>query len=168
MKNIRHTKILIVFLIVSSIFSGCTPNESPATDKPVSTQNTSPNESNYFVSSNKIESSFTNAYGTSTTICAHPGCTKYIASSGDTNCCTTHSNKCLNCNRYIDEDAMYCMDCLTESISGKSSGSSVYSSNKSGSDTIGASGYDMPNEDDKSFSDYVKKVDPDLYDSLFK
>ena len=24
----------------------------------------------------------------------------------------------------------------------------------------------MPNEDDESFSDYVKRVDPDLYDSM--
>lgn len=30
---------------------------------------------------------FTNDYGTRTTICAHKGCTNYIASSGDTNCC---------------------------------------------------------------------------------
>ena len=56
---------------------------------------------------------FTNDYGTRTTICAHSGCTNYIASSGDTNCCTEHSNKCFNCGKYIDEDAMYCMDCLS-------------------------------------------------------
>lgn len=56
---------------------------------------------------------FTNDYGTRTTICAHKGCTNYIASSGDTNCCKEHSNKCLNCGKYIDEDAMYCMDCLS-------------------------------------------------------
>ena len=57
-------------------------------------------------------SRFTNQYGTPTTICAHPGCNNYIASSGDTNCCTTHSRRCAQCGKYIDEDATYCMDCL--------------------------------------------------------
>ena len=60
--------------------------------------------------------SFTNKYGTSTTRCAHSGCSNYIASSGDTNCCTTHSRKCLNCKCYIDEDAMYCMTCLKNAL----------------------------------------------------
>lgn len=63
-------------------------------------------------------SSFTNKYGTPTTICAHPGCTNYIASSGDTNCCTKHSNRCGNCGKYIDEDAMFCMDCLRNALNG--------------------------------------------------
>lgn len=67
-------------------------------------------------SSNNSKGIFTNAYGTATTICNHSGCTNYIASSGDTNCCVKHSNKCLNCGKYIDEDAMYCMDCLSSSI----------------------------------------------------
>ena len=56
--------------------------------------------------------SFTNKYGTRTTICAHPGCNNYIASSGDTNCCVLHSRNCLECGKYIDEDATYCMDCI--------------------------------------------------------
>lgn len=72
-------------------------------------------------------SSFTNKYGTPTTICAYSGCNAYIANSGDTNCCTIHSNKCLNCYDYIDGDAMYCMSCISGSIS-SSSGSSSYSS----------------------------------------
>lgn len=55
---------------------------------------------------------FTNKYGTATTQCAYKGCYKYIATSGDTNCCTTHSNKCLNCKCYIDGDATFCMDCM--------------------------------------------------------
>lgn len=58
------------------------------------------------------QENFTNKFGTPTTKCAHPGCNDYIAPSGDTNCCILHSNKCLNCGKYIDEDAMYCMDCL--------------------------------------------------------
>lgn len=57
---------------------------------------------------------FTNKYGSATTRCAYKGCNKYIATSGDTNCCTTHSNKCLNCKCYIDSDAAFCMDCIFE------------------------------------------------------
>lgn len=57
---------------------------------------------------------------------------------------------------------------------GSSSGkvtTSDASSRKNGSSSgkvtgSGAGGYDMPNESDKSFSDYVKRVDPELYDSL--
>ena len=67
---------------------------------------------------------FTNSYGTTTTKCAHSGCNNTIASSGDTNCCIVHSNKCLNCGKYIDEDAFFCMDCL----SGNKNNSGSYSS----------------------------------------
>ena len=67
---------------------------------------------------------FTNKYGTHTTRCAHSGCNEYIAPSGDTNCCIKHSNKCADCGKYIDEDAMYCMDCLQKEASSNSSGSS--------------------------------------------
>ena len=57
-------------------------------------------------------SSFRNMYGTPTTLCAHNGCTNYIAPSGDTNCCSTHSSKCIDCGCYIDEDAHWCVSCL--------------------------------------------------------
>lgn len=57
-------------------------------------------------------SSFTNKYGTRTTKCVISGCSNYIASSGDTNCCVSHSNRCLECRKYIDGDAAYCMDCI--------------------------------------------------------
>lgn len=51
--------------------------------------------------------------------------------------------------------------------SSSGSGSSGSSKNSSGSSSNkGAGGYDMPNENDESFSDYVKRVDPDLYDSM--
>ena len=100
-------------------------------------------------SSNKTSDSkpttlFTNKYGTPTTKCAHSGCNNYIASSGDTNCCTIHSNRCLECGKYIDEDAIYCMDCLAKSTS---SSNSNYSSDW-GSDT-GGYGY---NADDPYYS----------------
>ncbi len=55
---------------------------------------------------------FTNEYGTPTTKCAHTGCNNYIANSGDTNCCKEHSNRCLDCNKYIDEDAYWCVSCI--------------------------------------------------------
>lgn len=66
--------------------------------------------------SNPYSNTFTNKYGTPTTKCAHPGCSNYIASSGDTNCCTIHSHKCVNCGKYIDEDATFCMDCLNSAF----------------------------------------------------
>lgn len=61
-------------------------------------------------------SSFTNKFGTPTTRCTHPGCNNYIASSGDTNCCVKHSNKCASCGCYIDEDASFCMDCIEKAL----------------------------------------------------
>lgn len=61
-------------------------------------------------------SSFTNKYGTPTTKCAHTGCSNYIANSGDTNCCKEHSNRCLDCNKYIDEDAHYCVSCIAAAL----------------------------------------------------
>lgn len=61
-------------------------------------------------------SSFTNKYGTSTTKCAHSGCSNYIASSGDTNCCTIHSKRCLECNCYIDEDGHWCIECIENAL----------------------------------------------------
>ena len=62
--------------------------------------------------SNSSSGKFTNKYGTASTKCVKTGCNNYIASSGDTNCCVTHSSKCLQCKQYIDSDAMYCLDCI--------------------------------------------------------
>lgn len=64
----------------------------------------------------KSESSFTNKYGTNTTKCYVSGCSNYIANSGDTNCCEEHSNRCGECNCYIDGDAMFCMSCLETAL----------------------------------------------------
>ncbi len=75
------------------------------------------NTENDVIKKTKEPVSFTNKYGTSTTKCAHSGCSNYIASSGDTNCCTQHSNRCLECNGYIDEDALYCVDCIKNAVS---------------------------------------------------
>lgn len=78
-----------------------------------SNSSSSSSSSGSYSSSSK---SFTNKYGTSTTKCHHSGCDRNIASSGDTNCCTTHSKKCGNCKKYIDEDALYCMDCIEKAL----------------------------------------------------
>ncbi|MBQ7119639.1 MAG: hypothetical protein IJO09_05445 [Oscillospiraceae bacterium] len=66
--------------------------------------------------SGAASSSFSNAYGTPDTVCVVSGCNKKIASSGDTNCCTSHSNCCGECGKYIDGDAMYCMSCIKDAI----------------------------------------------------
>lgn len=75
------------------------------------TDNISDKNSSYNSQSNY----FTNKYGTATTKCHHDGCNNYIASSGDTWDCEYHAGTCLNCGKYIDCDAMYCMDCLSNS-----------------------------------------------------
>ena len=105
-------------------------NNAQTSTQPVlisSTASPSIGKSNY----TSTYTAFTNQYGTSTTKCAHAGCNNYIASSGDTNCCTIHSRKCLNCGKYIDEDALYCISCkaLTSNSSSTKSNSG-YSSAK--------------------------------------
>lgn len=186
MKSWQATLFLILIVSFIFIFNSVMEKKNNNSnyvlnDEPTTSENDRQSEEARFLSTNEYTSrkkdttKFTNKYGSSTTICAHSGCKNYIATSGDTNCCTVHSNKCLNCNKYIDEDAVYCMDCLTEAIGSSSSSSSnpgkstySYSSfNSSSSGKKGAGGYDMPNASDESFSDYVKRVDPDLYYSLF-
>ena len=66
--------------------------------------------------SNSSGNKFTNKFGTETTKCYEAGCDNYIASSGDTNCCVEHSNRCAYCNCYIDGDAFVCMDCLYDAV----------------------------------------------------
>ena len=108
--------------------------------------------------SSKSSSSFTNKFGNAKTKCAYPGCNNYIASSGDTSYCATDSNRCLNCGKYIDSDAVYCLDCIRKSVTGSSSSSSNSSGTK-------RNGYDLP-KDGESFSEYVKRVSPDTYQAI--
>lgn len=63
---------------------------------------------------------------------------------------------------YLD----YQNELLTYYVKPSSSSSYSGSSSSGSSGTTGAGGYDMPNSSDKSFSDYVKRVDPDLYNSM--
>lgn len=62
---------------------------------------------------------FFNSYGSEDTVCAHPGCDNTIARSGDTNCCAVHSNRCKECYKYIDEDAIWCISCIESAIKNK-------------------------------------------------
>lgn len=81
-------------------------------EKIAASQKPTDNDSKTDSSNSDTSTPFTNKYGTPTTKCAHTGCYNYIATSGDTNCCTTHSNRCLDCNKYIDEDAYWCVSCI--------------------------------------------------------
>lgn len=72
---------------------------------------------------------------------------------------------------YTDTDEEYYDDSYdynseNEYYSSSSSSYDYSSSSDYSSGTTGEGGYEMPNESDKSFSDYVKRVDPDLYDSM--
>lgn len=139
--------MIMAVMMMAMLLVGCSnesaTSSSTSTTADVTTTAAETKSNTSSSSSSKSSSSFTNKYGTATTKCAHSGCNNYIASSGDTNCCTTHSNKCLNCNKYIDEDAMYCMDCLSKSSkssSSSSSGSSSYSSSSKSSSSSSAGG----------------------------
>lgn len=48
--------------------------------------------------------------------CLHEGCTNMAAITGDSFYCETHSNKCMGCGNYIDEDAMFCLNCIVEAL----------------------------------------------------
>lgn len=48
--------------------------------------------------------------------CLHEGCKREQVTSGDSRYCEIHSNKCLQCGCYIDEDALYCLNCLVEAL----------------------------------------------------
>ena len=142
------------------------PSNPSKEDSSIDSANSSKNRSN--------SASFTNKYGTPTTKCAHPGCNNYIAPSGDTNCCTSHSNRCADCGKYIDEDAMYCIDCLTKAAqdvnSGKSSNTRRSSSQKTGKKcAFLENGEEVCNnqaENGSPYCSYHKKMLDDAYNSI--
>lgn len=49
--------------------------------------------------------------------CMHSECTEMAVLSGITSYCEEHSNNCLHCGKYIDEDAMICIRCVDEAFS---------------------------------------------------
>ena len=148
-KTVRSLALMLVFCLAIFGLSSCSSSNNPSikalatnastataapTKQPMAKSTTSSLES----SSSSSTSSFTNAFGTATTKCAHPGCNNLIASSGDTNCCTTHSKKCLECGKYIDEDATYCISCIEKAATASknsTSSSTTSSSSSSGSFT---------------------------------
>ena len=136
---------------------------SPATEPPAEKPAEIPAAEQKTDAAEKV---FTNEYGTSTTKCAHAGCTRPIASSGDTNCCTVHSGTCAKCGRYIDEDATWCMKCLASAASGTKS-SSDFSSSSSSSSSGTESYYCMgkhntcPNKTYSPWDFYCSSCDPD-------
>lgn len=107
----RSIIILTTFVLMLFMTSCVNSSESSKIYESSESNKTCDHETT--INSDKTEI-FTNKYGTPTTKCSHSGCTNYIASSGDTNCCTNHSNRCLECNKYIDEDALYCISCIEE------------------------------------------------------
>lgn len=48
--------------------------------------------------------------------CLHSDCNKMAVDSGDSRYCEVHSNMCAICGCYIDEDAMFCLNCIVEAL----------------------------------------------------
>ncbi len=106
MRKTKLSEICMLMTFVILMLVGCGtsgPNEKDVPSSSDSSYSSQPDSSDSektsdsdvssgIASTGGTSRSFTNDYGTATTICAHSGCTNYIASSGDANCCTTHSN----------------------------------------------------------------------------
>lgn len=112
MKRFFSVVLLASFLIIMAGCADHSGTQSVESNNKTYTTPTETTSSQHSVKPSTTQPSFTNKYGTSTTKCAHTGCTNYIANSGDTNCCKDHSNRCLDCNKYIDEDAYWCVSCI--------------------------------------------------------
>ena len=128
MRTMWHTVSKIILLIFVMFCVGCSSGSQSdinttlsnvdelQTELGVVVATAKPSPTSKPVSNSSTSTSFTNKYGTRTTICANSGCSNYIASSGDTNSCVSHSNKCQECGKYIDSDAIWCMNCITKSL----------------------------------------------------
>lgn len=49
-------------------------------------------------------------------LCLHSGCTNTAVTTGDSVYCLIHSNNCMICGKYIDEDALLCLNCIAEAL----------------------------------------------------
>ena len=161
MKKAILTALSLILLLLPLTACGADSASTAAdTPSPTATSTPAPTQKPAAAPS----TSFTNKFGTSKTICAHSGCSSYIASSGDTNCCPAHSNKCLTCGCYIDEDAAWCMSCLSKAAN--SSKSSYTSSSSSSSSSSGGLYYCMgkndtcPNKTNSPYDLYCSSCDP--------
>lgn len=159
-------KKIFVFIIAMAMclsFVACASESTSSSSVPTQSPTVPPSSSSDGTSSSKSSGSsssgsFTNEYGTETTKCAHSGCNNYIASSGNTNCCTTHSNKCAKCGKYIDEDAMYCMSCLTAASNNSSSSSSKSKSSGSSSSSKSSSSSSSSSKNKCHYKENGKEV----------
>ena len=79
---------------------------------------------------------------------------------------TTSENSVAATEPYTSSGSSSSGSSYGSSYGSSSSGSSYGSSSSSSDKKYGAGGYEMPNENDKSFADYVQRVDPDLYDAM--
>lgn len=109
---------LFMVLVLCTAVSGCSTYDEYETEKDSTNDYENYDNSKYEYDhlDDDDYSYFSNKYGNSTTRCAKSGCRNYIVSSGDSAYCAIHSNKCLECHCYIDGDAMYCMNCLTDAL----------------------------------------------------
>ncbi len=164
MKKAILTVLSLILLLLPLTACGADSASTAAdTPSPTATSTPAPTQKPTAAPSAK-STSFTNKFGTSKTICAHSGCSSYIASSGDTNCCPAHSNKCLTCGCYIDEDAAWCMSCLSKAANSSKSSYTSYPSSSSSSS--GGLYYCMgkndtcPNKTNSPYDLYCSSCDP--------
>lgn len=54
---------------------------------------------------------YSNVYDKQWVKCSHAGCNLEIALTGDSSCCTIHSQKCLECGKNVTENNVYCREC---------------------------------------------------------
>lgn len=144
--------ILVAIMILCVVFLNSCGSESYESPSNAATSTYSSTDKSSGSNKSNNVGSVSGGQSSSSAICAHSGCTNKVA-SGDTVYCSAHSNKCLNCGKYIDEDALYCMSCLKESISSKSSDKkysdsygSSYSNDKKG--YYGTDGYYNPTDEE--------------------
>lgn len=153
-EKISKIAVFLSVAVMVTMFTSCAnttkplPSATPSTEM-LQDETEAPVEEKSSYSSSSTASTFTNAYGTATTLCAHSGCANRIASSGDTNCCSTHSNRCAECGKYIDEDASWCMSCLENAAYSGNSNESDYNDDSSYQNNLEdiADVYDMSPEE---------------------
>ncbi len=85
---------------------------------------------------------FSNHFGTSITICAEEGCSRYIAPSGNTKYCTEHTAPCIECGDFLDagETCYHCI-ALEEAIASGNHSSGSGSNNTGRCLMCNGSGY---------------------------
>lgn len=114
MRKLGKISLMIVLLLI--FISSCSYEKEETSYSTTQSETYSQTQKYNDYTYKTYTSAFRNKYGTRTTKCAHSGCTDFIATSGDTNCCPQHSNRCYECNCYIDEDAAWCLSCIEDAL----------------------------------------------------